>query len=781
MGTILKENELNQLSKGTVLFRKGEQASSIGMIVKGSIQLITNGMKRIAKKNEIIGIADVFQNAYMADYIVEEDTVLYAFPALTTSSLEAFLNSNIDYRGILIHSVETELIQYMQERQNLLQRVVELYAYLKDHYEIALREGMTEEVPVEFLDVLPEDVLKLECNDLKISYYEECEKMPQEIHDEFFCNSGIITLYHAAEISNIIDEVISSGGEILSYMEDIYGMYWNKEGDNLFDKEVRFAKEMKKNGKFEMNHLIRVNDTKNKICMMNELITQYAGKALYLDKNYLEEQIASIMNASLVDNEEVSAEKAEEKPQAKVEKPKTDPMVELKHSLPQILQFADIAAEEQKEMIAVINAFVNAKDRMSTQDDMRRLKKQIALYYFKLYKICVFKWFENEDVPLAVRLFLNYSYIDERLLEKEQIQVLCDKIDARYDNLACNIYTMPEWLKEIYEGRKDTSRNSFEQDYRDYLREQKRTGRITEAQEREYIQDPRRKVMFEIDNMFTSNQKIVNGKLSTYVPILYEDEIYGDLERLYLTKQKLSDTILELEKKDFTIFYREVLYTNPGLKIDKEYVTKHVYPDVIIAPVYGAASSMWQEITGKKRDTPARFIFPAISEEEIYKLVTKAFGRFHWEYCRCEQGTSWNNIQYKSLTSEYMDYIQYYRKNHDISEKGREKIKLQIQRARNNSREIFLSDYEMWIYSESRSAMKLNKVARVILATYCPFNKEIRESLSNNAAFAEAMMRQKRRFAEKAKEWDLRIKRRENNGLEVPPEFYSTYQYYADR
>ena len=93
--------------------------------------------------------------------------------------------------------------------------------------------------------------------------------------------------------------------------------------------------------------------------------------------------------------------------------------------------------------------------------------------------------------------------------------------------------------------------------------------------------------------MFTSNNKIVNGKLSTYVPVLYKDEIYGDIERLFLSKQQLADTILELEEKDFTIFNREVLYTNPQLKIEKEYVIKHVYPDVILAPVYGTTCLLY--------------------------------------------------------------------------------------------------------------------------------------------------------------------------------------------
>jgi len=126
-----------------------------------------------------------------------------------------------------------------------------------------------------------------------------------------------------------------------------------------------------------------------------------------------------------------------------------------------------------------------------------------------------------------------------------------------------------------------------------------------------------------------------------------------------------------------------------------------------------------------------------------------------------------------------MDYIQYYRKNHDLTEEKREKIKAQILKARNNSREIFLIDYEMWIYYESKAAMKLNKVARMILASYCPFDKATREVLKSNAAFADALMIHQKKFGEKKREWEMRIKRRENKNMEIPQEFYDTYRYYA--
>lgn len=774
MGTVLKENELNRLEKGITLFQKGEKISFIGMIVKGSIRIQNGGIKRIAKKGSMIAVADVFADEYLGDYTTEEDTIFYAFPACNFGSLEEFLIHNSDYRGIVVHSMEKEVVEYLEEREKILSRAVDIYHFIKRHYELAIKDGMKEEeVPKKFFKVVPEVAFELACRESKLTYYQECEKVPLAVHNEFYHDSDVMAFYQASEIAYVIQEIIKSCKIIIKYLEEVYYMFWNANGNNLFDKEVRFAKEMKRYGKYKMEYVVRINDTKDKVYMIHEIVEQLTGKKLPLDQKYLENTLKSVLNMP----EEIATESQEEE----TVKVNENPIQVLENSLQQILDFAKIEAAEQKEIIHMINAFVNTKDRLSIQDDVRRIKKQITLYYFKLYKICLFEWFEDENVPLAVKLFLNYGYMDERLLDTEQIIFLCEQVDKKYENLPCQIYTMPEWLKAIYKGEKDTSRDAFERDYRDALREERRTGKITDRQEREFLNDNKRKVIFEIDNMFTSNNKIVNGKLSTYVPILYKDEIYGDIERLYLSRQRLCDTILELEEKDFTIFNREVLYTNPKLHIDKEYIIKHVYPDVILAPIYGIASSMWQEITGKKRDTPGRFIFPSIVEDDVYKLVTKAFGRFHWEYCRCEQGTSWNNIQYKSLTSEYMDYIQYYRKNHDLSEERREKIKAQIQRARNNSREIFLSDYELWVYYESKSAMKLNKVSRSILATYCPFNKEIRESLKTNAAFAEAMMRHQRNFGEKTREWEMRIKRRENNNLEVPEEFYHTYKYYADR
>ena len=124
--------------------------------------------------------------------------------------------------------------------------------------------------------------------------------------------------------------------------------------------------------------------------------------------------------------------------------------------------------------------------------------------------------------------------------------------------------------------------------------------------------------------------------------------------------------------------------------------------------------------------------------------------------CRTIEGIAWNDIKNKSLTSEYSDYLQFYRKNRELSEEMKGKIKLQIQKGRNNSREIFVIDYKTWIDYESKGAIKLNKIVREIMATYVPFSKTIREQLAGQPIFDDAYARYNRDLIKRIKEIEAR-------------------------
>lgn len=153
-------------------------------------------------------------------------------------------------------------------------------------------------------------------------------------------------------------------------------------------------------------------------------------------------------------------------------------------------------------------------------------------------------------------------------------------------------------------------------------------------------------------------------------------------------------------------------------------------------------------------------------------------GRFRWELCKSVMGTAWNNVIIPSLTAEYSDYIQFYRKNRDLSAEKKETLKNQIARCRNNTREVFISDYILWIKYESNGSIRLNKVARQILATYCPFSKELRAKVANQPIYEEAMRKFNITHQKKAHEMVTRLRALERNGAEITQVIYDTQKFY---
>lgn len=778
MGVDLKINSVNKISKGVILFAENEKTTMMCMLVQGKILVQKRGVHVEIMEGDLFAISDVCIGQYQCTYSALEPSLVYAFPGNSEDAIHTFLSSNPEYRGIMIASLCKEVMKYTQQYQTLVLEAKNIFNYLNQHYTLYSEHGDQKLIPEDYLEKMPKEILSLTTNEEEISFYAECGKLSLDVQKDYYNHSENMAEYQAKKIAVVIEDLLQGCENVFDYIEEAFHYFINETGTGLYDNEVKLALTMKRQGAFQVDYLKRINETKDKIINTSLLIQKKVGITIPVNKDKLEELLLSVLmepSGTAAKKEKAVTEiVATQKCVNEKDSPK-----QLEHSLQQILDFSQVTADIEENFKETMEVFFKTEDKLSTKEEMRRLRKEIAGQFYEVYMKCMWRAFQEETMPKPVELFLDFGFVDERLLTAKQLLFLSNVTIENIEG-PCNVYTMSEWLKAVYEGRKEPSRNEFDQTYKEQLREMRKNKAITEAQEKELLEDSRKKFEFEVQNMVRYNSKVVNGQLSTFVPILHKDIFYGVLDKLYLTKRKLVESLLEVEKLDFSAFYRSVLYVNPELKIEKEYIMKKVYPDMILMPVYGTTASMWQEIGSRKRDTPARFLFPIFTDTSLNETMVKMFGRYRWEFCRCEQGTTWNNIQYKSLTSEYMDYIQYYKKNRSLTEEKRNKIKAQIQRGRNNSREIFVIDYDNWIRGEAVGAMKMNKVARELLATYCPFEKPVREELEKNNAFAEAMARQKREFAKSAHEYDLKIRQMEKKISNVPDEIRETYQFYSE-
>jgi len=427
---------------------------------------------------------------------------------------------------------------------------------------------------------------------------------------------------------------------------------------------------------------------------------------------------------------------------------------ELKNSLFRLLQYADLPYATADKLRTAIEAFRDLSDKNSSDKMATDIRLDIVSTYFDLYKAVITKSIKEKNHDALIKLFLNYGFVDEHLVSPETMINLLSS--ERIDGAGiCNFYSLPSWMEAVYQMEKDPSINEFEQDYFEIFRQMKKRGEVTDKDLPAYKGNQEARLNFELDNFCRSAIKTCHGKLPIYVPILYEEVFQRDVSRCHVTAGKVNSAVMKVLDIDFSLFHREVFYRNEGLGIDSEMVVKAIAPDIIVMPVCGGRAAAWQAITGRDRSTPGRLVFPILSNENAEDLVQKALSFFRWELCRTMAGMSWNDIRIRSLTSQYIDYSQFYKKNRHLSEEAKEKFKLQLSRSR-SPRDIFSMDYIIWLNYESKGAIRLNKVARGILYENVPFAHFYRAKLINLPSFAEQNNAYEIKRKKKVKELELK-------------------------
>ena len=443
---------------------------------------------------------------------------------------------------------------------------------------------------------------------------------------------------------------------------------------------------------------------------------------------------------------------------------------DLTDSLHTILTYAGCDEETTTNFKAVIDKYNNLSDKNASDDAGRKLRLTISKLFYKVYSQAFMKSLSDSNIPKIVKMFFNFGYVDEKLAGMENAAYLYSIVDSLPSDPSRNVYTAYEWMKEVYEGRKAPCRNEFDNDYAAYVHELKVTGKITAAEEAPMLTDRSKQVQFELDNMFQSVNKMTFGRISIFCPVFTESNVLKDLQESLVSADKVRESFERIRSLDYSAYYRDTMYSNPDLGIPKESVSVEILPDVILMPNVGVRGVMWQEIEGRKRTTPARMMVSLFQMEDLGNILVRLTGEYRWEMCKRIQGARWNDVSEPSLTSEYFDYIQFYKKNRELSADAKEKVKLSMQKAKNSFKEMFIRDYESWIIYEGSGSPRLNKVARTILFTHCPFAKEVRDKLKANPLYKEMMDRYGVKQSQKVHHMDNLIQKVKNSGAEVPEE-----------
>lgn len=778
----LKLNNSNQVAKDTEIYTKGSKISSIGLVVKGTIRITTEGVNVTTGPGSFLGLCDLPLGEYRAFYTTENDAVIYAFPVMGfNQAVRAFIKAKKDYAFLMFSSLGKYIRELSESYYALEDMTQKFYEFIKSaanrFSEIAKKTGQDDKTSV--ADILQQYSSRKNfgVNSDKVLYYKTCCDIPADIQKTFLNANIIVSVYNITDEVSLINSMISQCTSDAAYIRELAGLLI-KNDDSLYIDMLKLGKRLQEIN-IDIYDLVSLFDDIIKNTNLAENLLCDNGCAGFgIDHAAIEDAYCSLVNKNGV---EEGSEEENVKDKEQAESSYVNLSV-LNGALATILAYSEIDEETSNQFKGFVNDFINLKDKMSTDDNTRILRRNIIKIFYDLYKLVFLKDYKSEEkTPLVIDLFLKYGFISEKLISDEiKEELLQLKTEVPNDG-PCLIYDMKEWLTGIYEKKHEPSKNEFDMDYYENLREMRKTGDITVEEEQKLSKDSEAKVIYEIDNMFKVNHRLIYGQVSVFVPFLYTEGCSGQISRCFLSKDKINATVKSLLEIDFSVFYRERLFTEKIDVIKKEYIVEEVMPDVIIFPSFGNNGIMWQEISGRKRNSKGRFLLPAFLGTDINSVMIKLFGRFRWELCRTIQGSAWNNIQLKSLTSEYSDFVQFYRKNRELSDDKKEKLKLQIQKCRNNTREVFVIDYENWIKLESKGGLCLSKPAREIFATYCPFSKDIRNKIQEQPLFRDAMTRFERERGKKRKEYDLKFRVWNKDKVEVPQEVIDTRDFYLEK
>ncbi|MCH5337983.1 MAG: Crp/Fnr family transcriptional regulator [Acetatifactor sp.] len=742
------------LEKGKSLYKNGQPMTALHLITAGAVNAEYPGGTYQLKKGDVIGICEICSEIHFLGYTATEDSTILTYPVNNMEALDDLLQKHPDVARVFMISLFRQINMLLSQSSISEMNCANLHQNLTEDYEKYTALCARYRVTPRSLDGLNEVSAYIVAEDPDIwlnSYYLGLQNIYSSKYANILIQEPGISLGMLRKGSLDFRKTYTLLDDQNHYCTQILQYYLNSSGNDLFDFYTSLYYQLGAN-----------SEDATSLCKdIERMITHFEGNPA-LDANQVTQRVESFRSRlSVVNKPELAADKNEDSLSASI-------LSELAGSLNAILEFAGADFKDADTFRQHVNDYKKLEDKNAMDDVAGRLRKRLTAEFNSLYAVVFEQTLGTPYIPTPVKMFLYFGYVDEELAGASNCGVLYNLTFGIEDQSKFGVYTFYHWLLAIYNGDKSPSRNEFDEDYTDYLHKQKAQGNITASQLDSMEKDPMSRVKYELENMFASANKVTFGRISTFCPLFAAENVLKDLKGAFVTLTQISKALETIRSIDYSAFYRESMdFENMDI-MGKEMIHLEFVPDVILAPNVGIRGVMWQEIEGKKRNSPGRMVFSIFHMEDLTTTMVRLAGEFRWEMCKRIQGSRWNDVSERSLTSEYFDYVQFYRKNHELSAEAKERVRVSLQRAKNSFKEMFVRDYIIWVLFEGNNSPRLNKVARKILFAYCPFPARLMTTLSQNPLYSELMERSQILASQRVHHLEVLAQKIRNNGAQVP-------------
>ncbi|MDR2571193.1 MAG: hypothetical protein LBD23_13035 [Oscillospiraceae bacterium] len=754
---------VNEYKEGMVITSKGEALNRILLISEGEVEGFFGGHTVLFGKTDMLGLCDLLSGTHSYTYTAISDVSVHTFPCDGISALDNLIYKNADIAYLTVGSICRHIASLLQYKSRLKHDADHVFDMIHELYSEYCRLcKMYASTPKKLPGI--DEITKFSghdpIEDWVSNYYNEINDLDTGTQRKFFHGNPGIEAGFMHRCVEDISNVLSACDVYHEYLESVSSLLLHEGGFDLFSliSELHLNSLNISGADFAVDSLL---------APLTEALSEMAG----IDSEYYQSRLDSYWDA--LEDRRDSQDSSEMS-----EAPKSQGVnQELLDSLKTILEYSECDESLAENFSVGVHTYAELPDRASSEDDIPDLRRNLTKMFYEVYKLVFLKTLNDSSPPTIVKMFLNFGYVDPTLAGYENADYLYSIADSYKGDPKNGIFTICEWLTSIYNGERDPSLSEFDMDFTAYVRDLKNSKQIDAREEARLLASRDDKLRYEMENAFPVVNRVTFGNPSKFCPLFADHNLLRSLESNLVTASAVKSIIDEIRTIDFSAFYRETGYSNQKLGISSETISVEILPNIILMPNVGLRGSMWQEIEGRVRTTPARIFMPIFLEGDLKPLVIRLAAEFRWEMCRRIQGSRWNDLTDPSLTSYFCDYLQFYMNNRSIAMQTMTEIRNELSAARNNYKTVFVQNYSVWLQNESKGMARLNSIALGILMTFCPFNAEIRDSLSKNMRYNEALTRYNAKRQKRAQRLNLIIKKLQQSGKGVPQELKDEFEF----
>ena len=540
------------LEKGKTIYSYGQPMTALHLITNGKVDVSYPGGSYTLGKGDVISICEICSEIHLLGYTTLEDTTILTYPLTSLDSLNDILQKHPDVARLFCLSCFRQ-INILLNRSSISElNCSELYRTLTDDiatYNTLCSRYRLQARSLEHFDEL-NAFLGDDSPDIWLNgYYMGLSRILASDNYRILVQESDLSIGMLRKGSLDFRRTYQSLEEQFHYLQQVGSFYFRESGNDLFDFYTSLFYKLGQDNE----------DSKAVYDRIHRMLSK-AGDLSFIDQELFASRSQTFQSSLNLMESNDSAEAGSSGD--------SEILGKLAGSLNTILDYAGSDLDTVTSFRQHVHAYKLLSDRASQDQDVALLRRQLTEEFYLLYSLLFTQTLEQPNIPMPVKMFLYFGYVDEELAGLKNAVTLYRIAEAMSDHSDIGVYTFYDWLMAIFRGKKSPSRNEFDQDYSDYIHKQKVGGNITDAELKALENNPMAKVNYELRNMFPQVNKITFGRITTFCPLFCADDVLKDLESSYVTVSRVSQILEEIRRVDYTAFYSLLHFPSGGSEDD---------------------------------------------------------------------------------------------------------------------------------------------------------------------------------------------------------------------